>query len=310
VVVIHSEHEQPTEPDETARKRRGARKSNSTTTLDMGHMGIRVKGPGPAAPFLGARDLFETEHDLDRPVTVQICEDPDERTRVSHDDEGHLLVIPQQAATSAMARELALHEFGHMHHYERDHPSHTQSTDEAIFLALAGRSVERRKLVHCYQIANHMKDIYADDLWLDVAPADKLVSFLESSIAAAVADRPRDPTRDRESSRRVSEREQSTLDRPGTPTAWKRLTPAADPEITAVNAAFALGLVERHGLVDEDHRLYDLAHAAAQDAPGIGLSEFKRRFRTLAEDPGESEYRKALVDVTRAYAGSGEQAAD
>jgi hypothetical protein len=154
-----------------------------------------------------------------------------------------------------------------------------------------------------------MKDIYADDLWLDVAPADKLVSFLESSIAAAVADRPRNPGRDLEPGSE-QDRERTTLDRPGTPTAWKRLTPAADPDITAVNAAFALGLVERHDLVDEDHRLYDLAHAAAQDAPGIGLGEFKRRFRSLAEDPGESEYRKTLVDVTRAYASAGDQAAD
>ena len=169
-------------------------------------MGIRVRGPGPADPFLGARDLFETEHELDRPVTVQIRDDPDERTRVSHDEDGHLLVISRQAATSAMARELALHEFAHMHHYERDHPSHTQSTEEAIFLALA--------------------------------------------------------------------------------------------------------LVERHDLVDEGHRLYDIAHAAAQDAPGVSLEAFKRRFRTLSADPDESEYRKALVDVTRAYAGGGEQAAD
>jgi len=296
---------------ETASNSRGARKSNTATTPDTAHMGIRVRGPGPAEPFLGARDLFETEHHLDRSVTVQIREDPDERTRVSHDDESHLLVISQQAATSAMARELALHEFAHMHHYERDHPSHTQSTDEAIFLALAGRSVERRKLAHCYQIANHMKDIYADDLWLEVAPADKLVSFLEASVAAAVADRPRDPGRDRESARNLErEGDQTTLDRPGAPTAWKRLTPAADPDITAVNAAFALGLVERHDLVDEGHRLYDLAHAAAQDAPGIGLGEFKRRFRTLSENPDESEYRKTLVDVTRAYAGGGDQAAD
>ncbi len=267
-------------------------------------MEIRVRGPGPADPFLGARDLFETEHDLDRPVTVQVRDDPDERTRVSHDADGHLLVISRQAATSAMARELALHELAHMRHYERDHPSHTQSTEEALFLALTGRRVERRKLTHCYQIANHMKDIYADDLWLEVAPATKLVSFLESSVAAAVADRPRGPGRE-------SGRDEATaLDRPGTPTAWRRLTPAADPEITAVNAAFALALVERHGLVDADHRLYDLAHAAAEDAPGIGLTAFKRRFRNLSQNPGESEYRKALVDVTRAYAGGADRAAD
>jgi hypothetical protein len=250
-------------------------------------MDVRVRGPGPSAPFLGARDLFETERDLDRPVEVHIVEDPDERTRVGHSDAGHRLTISRKAATSALARELALHEFAHMHHHEHGHPSHTQDTKEAIFLALAGRSVERRKLTHCYQIANHMKDIYADDVWLEVAPADKLVPFLEASLAAAVADRPADPP------------------------AWERLTPAADPEITAVNAAFALGLVERHDLVDPEHRLYDLAHAAAADAPGVSLDGFKRRFRGLDRDPDESEYRKALVDVTRAYAGGdGPAAAD
>jgi hypothetical protein len=249
-------------------------------------MNVEVQGAGPVAPFLGARDLFETERRVERPVTVRIVEDPDERTRVSHTDDGHRLTISRQAATSAMARELALHEFAHMHHHEQGHPSHTQSTEEAIFLALAGRSVEQRKLTHCYQIANHMKDIYADDLWLEVAPANKLVAFLESSLASALADRPTDPP------------------------AWERLTPAADPEITAVNAAFALGLVERHGLVGDSHRIYDLAHAAAADAPGVDLGTFRETFRSLRSDPDESEYRKALVDVTRAYAGGSGPAAD
>mgnify|MGYP006296677175 CR=1 FL=1 len=249
-------------------------------------MDVRVDGPGPADPFLGARDLFETERSLSRSVEIRIVPDPDERTRVSHDDTGHRLTISRAAATSAMARELALHEFAHMHHYETAHPSHTQDPQEAIFLALAGRTVEQRKLTHVYQIANHMKDIYADDLWLEVAPADKLVAFLESSLAVAIADRPRDPH------------------------AWQRLTPAADPEITVVNAAFALALCERHDLVDDDHRLYDLAHAAAADAPGVGLAEFKQRFRSLEADPDESDYRKALVDVTRAYVCRDGRAAD
>jgi len=268
-------------------------------------MELQVRG-GPTEPFLGARDLFTTERDIDRPVTVRVVADPDERTRASHTDDAHRLTISRQAATSAMARELALHEFAHMYHYERDHPSHTQSTEEAIFLALAGRSVERHKLTHCYQIANHMKDIYADDLWLGVAPADKLVSFLESSLAAAVADLPRDPP---EWGTAATRPEPAPRERSAEP-APARLTPAADPEITAVNAAFALGLVERHDLVGDDHRLYDLAHAAAADAPGVDLAAFKRRFRTLSEDPDESEYRKALVDITRAYAGGDRPAAD
>ena len=268
-------------------------------------MDVQVRGPGPADPFLGARDLFATERDLAWPVTVRIVDDPDERTRASHTDDAHRLTISRQAATSAMARELALQEFAHMHHYEADHPSHTQSTEEAIFLALAGRRVEQRKLTHCYQIANHMKDIYADDLWLEVAPADKLVAFLESSLAAAVADRPADPaavTREHVAAKPPRDGE------PAQPVS--RLTPAADPEITAVNAAFALALVERHGLADEDHRLYDLAHAAAADAPEVDLAEFKGHFGSLSPEPDESEYRKALVDITRAYAGRSGPAAD
>ncbi len=267
-------------------------------------MDLRVEGPGPAEPFLGARDLFETECRLRRPVTVEIIEDPDERTRVSHTESSHQLTISQQAASSAMARELALHEFAHMHHYERDHPSHTQSTKEAIFLALAGRTVEQRKLTHCYQIANHMKDIYADDIWLRLAPADKLVDFLESSLAAALADHPPEPPA---WSRLVPTQTSDIAAAEETPA---RLTPSSDPEITAVNAAFALGLVERHELVDDGHRLYDLADAAAADAPGIDLEQFKDRFRSLAADPDESEYRKVLVDVTREYAGGQGPAAD
>jgi hypothetical protein len=249
-------------------------------------MDVRVQDAAPTEPFLGARDLFETEYDLTNPVAVHVRSDPDERTWTTHEPERHHLYISEQAATSAMARQLALHEYAHMCRNEQAHPSHTQSTKEALYLALAGRSVERRKLTHCYQIANHMKDIYADDITLSVAPADRLVAFLESSLAAAIADRPADPK------------------------AWTRLTPAADPEITAVNAAFALALVERHDLVGSGHRLYDLAHAAAQDAPGVRFESFKRRFRSLANDPDESEYRKALVDVTREYAVETGRAAD
>ncbi len=251
-------------------------------------MDLRVQGPAPSAPFLGARDLFETEYDLDLPVQVTVRTDPDERTWAAHDDDHHVLNISRKAATSAMARELALHEFAHMYRHEEAHPSHTQSTKEAIFLALAGQTVERHRIAHCYQIANHMKDIYADDITLRVGPTDKLVDFLEAGLAGSIADRPGEPPRG----------------------GSRPATPSADPEITAVNAAFALALVERNDLVGPDHRLYDLAHAAASDAPQVSQATFKRQFRGLAADPTESDYRKALVDVTREYALGGEPAAD
>jgi hypothetical protein len=250
-------------------------------------MDVRVRGGGPVEPFFSARDLLATEYDLEQPVVVQIRDNPDERTMVGHYDDRHELIVSRRAATSAMARELALHEFAHMARYEEGHPSHLQPTEEALFLALAGRSVERRKLSHCYQIANHMKDIYADDITLDIGPTAKLVDFMESSLARALVETPS-----------------------SAPVGWTRLTETADPEITAVNAAFALALLERHDAIDADHRLYDLAAAAAADAPSIPFPQFKTHFRSLGNDPDESEYRKALVDVTRTYALSNEQAAD
>ena len=249
-------------------------------------MDVRVRGSGSVEPFLAARDLLATEYDLELPVIVKIRENPDERTMAGHYDDRHELLVSQRAASSAMARELALHEFAHMARYEEGHPSHVQSTEEALFLALAGRSVERRKLSHCYQIANHMKDIYADDITLDIGPTGKLVDFMESSLAAALAEIPQPA-----------------------PGEWTRQTESADPEITAVNAAFALALLERHGAIDEGHRLYDLADAAAADAPSVSLSRFKRHFQSLGDDPGTSEYRKALVEVTREYISSDERRA-
>ncbi|WP_227355586.1 DUF5781 family protein [Haladaptatus salinisoli] len=248
-------------------------------------MDIRVQGAAPTTPFLSASDLFETEHDLERPVHVRVRSDPDERTWTAHPGDYHVLNISEQAATSAMARELALHEYSHMARHEQAHPSHTQSTAEALFLAFSGRSVERRKLTHCYQIANHMKDIYADDITLRVGPTDKLVAFLESELAAAVADRPAFPR-------------------------GRRTTATADPEMTAVNAAFALALVERHDLVGRDHRLYDLARAAARDAPTVDVQGFKYRFLSLTDDPDESEYRKELVGATREYVLGGSNSTD
>ncbi|WP_435098746.1 DUF5781 family protein [Halarchaeum sp. P4] len=243
-------------------------------------MDVQVMGSVPPGPFLGARDLFEIEHDLEKPVEVHVRENPDERTWAGHYEDRHVLNISRRAATSVMARELALHEYAHMRRYEDAHVSHTMGLSEVLFLALPGRRVERRVLQQCEQVANHAKDIYADDITLDVAPADKLLTFLESQLAAAVAER---------SAADVG------------PTGGYRLTAAADPEMTAVNAAFALALLERHDAVEEDHRIYEFADLANADAPGVDVEWFKEQFRTLARDPDESAYRHALVDLVRAF---------
>ncbi|ERH02669.1 MAG: hypothetical protein J07HN6_00707 [Halonotius sp. J07HN6] len=124
-----------------------------------------------------------------------------------------------------------------------------------------------------------MKDIYADDITLSLAPATKLVDFFASKLATAISEHSDDKT-------------------PVSPVE----TMGDAPEMTVVNAAFALALVERHGLIESDHRLYELADTAADVAPGVDLGAFKGRFKSLADDPTESEYRQSLVDMTRAYA--------
>lgn len=232
-------------------------------------MEVRVQGDIDPGPFLGARDVFETEYDLEHPVYVQVRDDPDERTWTAHYDEYHVINVSRRVATSAMARELALHELSHMFRFEEGHASHHQSTNEALYLALAGPRTDEQLAYHGLQIANHMKDVYADDLTLSVGPSVKLVAFFESSLAAAIGT--------------------GSVD-------------ASTAGITAVNAAFALAICERHELIGPEHRLYALADVAAGDAPSLPFDQFKDRFCSLAADPSPSEYRRELVGTIRSYA--------
>lgn len=242
-------------------------------------MEVHVQGGARPTPFLRARDAFRTEFDLDRPVRIYVRDDPDERTWTSHASDHHRLNISTAAARGGMARELALHEFAHMYRHEEEHASHVQSTREAIFLAGTGRSVPRDRILQCYQIANHMKDVYADDLTLRVTPAERLVDFLESSVAGWLADAP------------------SAV----VPTNATPASPRPDPDIRAVNAAFALGLLERHDALPADHQLRELARIAAENAPAVPFERYRRLFRTLPSNPDPSTYRRRLVDVTREH---------
>ncbi|MFB6254659.1 MAG: DUF5781 family protein [Halobacteriaceae archaeon] len=242
-------------------------------------MEVNVQGTVPPAPFLSAKELFETEFDLTKPVIVNIRDDPDSRTWAAHYDDRHVLNIARPAATSVMARELSLHEFSHMHRHEQAHPSHTFKTEEALYLALTGKEIESRIVSHCYQIANHMKDIYADDITFQVGPTDKLTAFLESELATSVSDRAING-----------------------PQKGRRLTTSTDPAITADNAAFAVALLERHNAIPPDHRIYDLAYAAAKDAPEVSFQEFKTRFKQLVKNPDKSDVRRALSGIIQEYA--------
>ena len=242
-------------------------------------MEVNVRGGAPPGPFLSAAEMLETRYDVETPVYVTVAEDPDTRTHVVHYREHHEVVISAAAVSSAMARELILHEFAHVVRNEEGHSSHHLETTEAVMIGAAGRHVPRPKLIHCYQIANHMRDIYADDITLDLLPPDKLMAYLASAVAHAVSEAPHPVMRPQ--SRLVSR--------------------APDPEITAVNAAFALGVARRHGVDPAAHRLEALAHAAGDDAPRIDIDAFADRFARLRADPSTREYRRALVETMQTY---------
>lgn len=240
-------------------------------------MDLRVHGSIPTTPFEEARSRLEPSHDIEKPIDVEVSADPDGRTWTGHYQDRHVLSLSRQAATSAMATELALHEFAHMRRAEEAHPSHTVDTEEVLFLALAGNRVKSEAIPHAYQIANHIRDVYADDITLTVSSGEKLAAFLEAELAAAIRDRPGDA-----------------------PTGGYSLSRTADPALTVVNAAFALALLDRHEVV-ADHRIPDLAHVAERDAPGIDLEPFRRRFRSLQGDPTEEECLRTFVDTIGAY---------
>ncbi len=241
-------------------------------------MEVAVQGGARPTPFLQARDLFETEFDLDLPVRVYVRSDPDERTWASHPGGHHVLNISNAAARSAMACELALHEFAHMYRYEQEHVSHRHPTEEAIYLTLAGRRTATETITHCYQIANHVKDIYADDLTLRFVSGRKLVTFLESQLARAVAE-----------------------NGIGDHVSGGVRHPTIDPELAAVNAAFAAGLVDRHDLIGSSHDLYTFADILAYDAPTIPFQRLRGLFGDLPEDPTVSQFRRSLTDAIQTY---------
>jgi hypothetical protein len=242
-------------------------------------MEVNVRDGAPPGPFLSAAEMLETRYDVDAPVFVTVVEDPDTRTHVVHYDDHHEVVISAAAVSSAMARELILHEFAHVVRNEQGHTSHHLEPTEAVMIGAAGRRVARPKIIHCYQIANHMRDIYADDITLDLLPPDKLMAYLASAVAHAVSEAQHHMMGPR--SRLVSR--------------------APDPEITAVNAAFALGVARRHNVDPAVYRLEALAHAAGDDAPRIDIDGFADRFARLRADPSTREYRRALVETLQTY---------
>lgn len=112
---------------------------------------------------------------------------------------------------------------------------------------------------------------------MTVSSEEKLVGFLESELAAAILDRPRH-----------------------TPISGYSLSKAISPDITAVNAAFALGVVDRHD-IKAGHRLEDLAYAAGRTARNVDIQLSREQFRSVDANPIDEDSLRTFVETIGKY---------
>jgi len=233
-------------------------------------------------PFLGAADLFETEWSLDDPVHVKV-RDPDERTWAGHYDGYHVLNVSKRAATSAMARELAVHELSHMARYEEGaRVSHPIDRGGAVPRALRrdGGAPQARALLP------------------DREPHEGHLRRRHHALGRARGQAPRLP--------RVDPRGRRRRPTPSLPGRRPPVTAGADPEITAVNAAFALALVERHDIAGPGHRITTSRARRATPTPSTRRSDAVARRRRDFGRSGSSRsarpVRERLPDRLAQYA--------
>jgi len=240
-------------------------------------MDLRVQGMSPD-PFLGAADLFETEWSLDDPVHVKVREDPDERTWAGHYDGYHVLNVEARRHQRDGPRAGRPRAVAHGPLRGGARVSHPIDRGGAVPRALRrdGGAPQARALLP------------------DREPHEGHLRRRHHALGRARGQAPRLPRVDPRGRRRRPPR--------GLPGRRPAGHGRCRPEITAVNAAFALALVERHDIAGPGHRIYDLARAAGSDTDAVDVDAFKERFLALGPDPSESDYRKALVAAARAYA--------
>ncbi|HEV8594180.1 MAG TPA: DUF5781 family protein [Thermoplasmata archaeon] len=208
---------------------------------------------------------------LQRPVSLVIEEMPIMGATQSTSD-GHRLHVSLRAVGSGMLDGLMAHEMGHMVLTERRHPSHTTDVHRRAFETVEVPAGERRAFGAVARGAvNHVEDIYADDLAIEVIG------------------------RDRDIARFFSEWVRNSA-RPGD----TRLETLGN----GVTVAFALGNMARHGI-----RAEPAAVAASEAfAKVVGLASlpwFVTTFRDLPKTDETEPVEGAIRAVLSAIASEG-----
>jgi len=150
------------------------------------------------------------------PVSLVIERMPIMGATQSRVNGGHLIHVSLQAAASEMVAGLIAHEMGHIARTEARHPSHNKVVhDRALARVRVPRSFGRGFPRLARSAIGHVEDIYADDYAIPLTIGERSRDFFAEWVRNAIA---------------------RTGDR------WEEVFGALD-------IAFSLGNLERHGLI-------------------------------------------------------------
>lgn len=206
---------------------------------------------------------------LERPVSLVIEPMPVMGATETTKD-GHRLHVADHAVRSGMLDGLIAHEMGHMVLTERGHPSHRADVHRRLWAATEVASRPRGFGGVVREAVNHLQDVYADDLAIDVIGDERASQFFSDWIRNSAHEGP---------------------------TRWATLG-------NLVSVAFALGNLARRGIPPDD----GMAAHAGQFASTVGLDGLLSRlvdaFRTLPKtdetEPVERAMARLLTDLSNA----------
>ena len=208
---------------------------------------------------------------LERPVSLVIEDMPIMGATESTAD-GHRLHIAAHAVGSGMLDGLMAHEMGHMVRTERGHPSHRTEIHRRVFDSIDVPARQRRAFGGIARGAvNHVEDIYADDLAIEVIGRDRDIAGFFSGWVRNSA-------------------------QPGN-TRWETVG-------NGVTIAFALGNMARHGIEAEPGTVRR-AEAFAKASKLEAFPRFVAAFRDLPKTDDEGPIEAAIRDLLSGIASEG-----
>ncbi len=176
----------------------------------------------------------------------------------------HTLFASLDAARSNALDGLLAHEMGHMIRTETRHASHDPAVYRAIGKQVRVPRAGREALGEAF---NHLQDIYADDIAFQSGFQERAHEFFRVWIEGNSGRRAADP--------------------------WRNVS-------RSVTNGFALGNLERHGLLRRDDPLWDLARDFDRRAGFRAVEGFAALFAELPPDPSP----QSIVDRVNRLAAS------